>query len=421
VKTNIVRKEEYKARLKRVNDAIALKEGAQMPVAPLVNGLPYYLYPELGLSHRSALYDFEKAMEAHIRFHLEFEPDGIVANIMPLCAKAADYLRPTMLDWPGRAGTPLPDDSIYQMFEIEYLKEDEYDELLGDYTGFILRKYLPRSYKSLIGLEQFRIDPTCGIMDLPLSPLANPALRKALQILLDYSKDREQSDARYTALTDRLIQNGFPPMYTAVGQVPFDILSDYFRGTVGTFYDQVERPDKILGACEKFMSVEIDALSAQAGVDADVKRVFFPMHKGMDSFISDAQYRDLYWAPYQKILQYLIGIGVTPIIYTEGPYETRTAFIREKLHEFPPGSCMIHFESGDFAELKKAFKGLACLTGGVSLQMLEFGTREEVVERVKFLAENCAACGGFILDASGAIEKAKRENIEAMFETARSL
>ena len=89
--------------------------------------------------------------------------------------------------------------------------------------------------------------------------------------------------------------------------------------------------------------------------------------------------------------------------------------------EFPPGSCMIHFEFGDFAELKKIFSGVACIFGGMPMQLLEYGTREEVSERVKYLAENCAAGGGYILDASGTIDRAKRENIEAMFDTARSL
>jgi hypothetical protein len=415
------RTEAYKQRLKRINDAIALKEAPKMPVAPLVDGLPYFLYPDLGVSHRTALYDFDKAAEAHIRYHIEFEPDGNTTNTTPLCGKAADYLVPTMMDWPGRVGTPLSDESLYQMFEIEYMKEDEYDELLSDYTGFILRKYLPRSYKGLKGLAAFGIDPSCCLLDLPLRPFANSDLRDAFKMLADYGRDREQINARFAIFAERLAQSGFPPIYTTDGQVPFDILSDYFRGMIGTLYDQVERPDKILKACERFTAVEIEMLDARIEEDADVKRVFFPMHKGMDYFISDEQYRDLYWAPYQKVLGHLIGMGVTPFIYTEGPYATRTAFIREKLLEFPPGSCMIHFEYGDFAELKKLFKGVACLVGGLPIRLLEFGTSEEVSERVKYLAENCAAGGGYILSASAAVEKAKRENIETMFETARGL
>jgi hypothetical protein len=413
--------EDYKRRLKRINDAISLKELDVMPIAPLIDGLPYFYYPELGVTHKTALYDFDKVAEAHIRYHLEFEPDINSSHLIPMSGKAADYLQPTMMDWPGRAGTPLSDTSIYQMFETEYMKADEYDEFLEDYTGFILKKYLPRSYKGLKGLEAFQIDPTCCLLDLPLRPFMNADLRDALEIMVAAGKDRERLNVRFAAFNERLKQLGFPQLYTADGQVPFDILSDFFRGTMGTLFDQVERPEKIKAACEKFKKIQIGILKDQAPSNADADRVFFPMHKGMDSFISDAQYRDLYWKPYQEVLRYLIKAGRTPIIYTEGPYTSRYSFIREQLLEFPPGSCLVHFEGGDFAALKNLFKGVACLYGGISLQLLEFGTKEEVAERVKYLAENCASGGGFILGTAAAVEYAPRENMEALYETARNL
>jgi hypothetical protein len=414
--------EAYKRRLKRINDAIALKEADAMPIAPLIHGLPYFMYPEFEATYKTELYDFDKSAEAHIRFHLEFEPDINTAHVLPFSGKAADYLQPTMMDWPGRTGTPLSDTSIYQVVETEYMKADEYDEFLEDYTGFIIRKYLPRSYKRLKGLHDFQIDPSCCMMQLPLRSFANANLRDALDVLAASGKDHERLFARFAAFNEKLKQLGYPMLYTADGQVPFDILSDFFRGTMGTLYDQAERPEKIKAACEKFKKIQIEILAARAPDNTvDVDRVFFPMHKGMDSFISDAQYRDLYWKPYQEVLRKLIRAGRTPILYTEGPYTSRLSFIREQLLEFPPGSCLIHFESGDFSEIKNVFKGIACIYGGVSLQMLEFGTKEEVSARVKYLAENCAAGGGFILGTSAPVENAPRENIEALFETARNL
>ncbi|MDR3364917.1 MAG: hypothetical protein LBS91_08255 [Clostridiales Family XIII bacterium] len=410
----------YETRLKRFNDAVALKEPDRLPVAPWVDGLPYALYPEIGATHKSALYDYEKAMAAHIRFHEEFQPDANCTNSMFLNGPAADYLKPTMMDWPGRAGTPLPDSSIYQMFEIEYMKESEYDELLADYTKFIFNKYLPRSFAGLEGLSGFRIDPSVAIMNLPLAPLAAPEVQAALENLIRYGKDQAKANEAFGAFVGRMIGLGFPPVFTSYAEAPFDVLSDYFRGTLGTLYDQAERPEKIRAACGLFAGIQKERLASLKDAPLPVKRVFIPMHKGMDGFISDEQYRDLYWEPFHGILKLLVDIGYTPIIYTEGAYSTRVRFIREKLLEFPPGSCMIHFEKGDFAELKKLFSGVACIFGGVPMQMLEFGTRAEVVERVKYLVDSCAAGGGYILDASGAIENAKRENIEAMFETARS-
>jgi hypothetical protein len=257
-------------------------------------------------------------------------------------------------------------------------------------------------------------------MNLPLTPIAAPDVQDALMKLVEYGREQAAANEVFGKFVGHMIDLGFPPLFVAYGEAPFDIISDYFRGTMGMLYDQIERPEKIKKACEFFADIQIEKYGGLKDAPLPVKRVFFPLHKGMDGFISDEQYRELYWEPFHRILGALIGMGFTPIIYTEGAYETRCAFIREKLLEFPPGSCLIHFESGDFAKLKKLFQGVACIFGGMPMQLLEHGAKDEVVDRVKYLIDNCASGGGYIFDASGAIETARRENLEAMFETARS-
>ena len=411
----------FEIRLKRMNDAVSLTEPDKVPISPWTAGFPYAIYPEIGATHKDAMYGYEKAAEAQIKYHTDFEPDAVSTDTVFLCGKAGDYLKPTMMDWPGRQGTPLPDDSIYQMFEVEYMMEDEYDELLNDFTGFILRKYLPRSFEGLKGLEKFRINPTNGILDTGLVPLASYEIQDALKLLVSYGEDRVQTDKAFGSFLMKLIEHGFPPFFTAVGGVPFDILSDYYRGTMGTLYDQVERPDKIAAACELFAKKQIEELAWMEHAPLPVKCVFFPMHKGMDGFMSDEHYRDLYWTPYQKVLRYLISKGIRPLIFTEGPYNTRYEFIAEQLKEFPPGSCIVYFEKGDFAAFKRAFKDIACIYGGVPMDLINRGTKDDVSECVKKLIHDCAPGGGYIIGTSGPLEaNAKRENVEALYEAART-
>jgi uroporphyrinogen-III decarboxylase len=121
-----------------------------------------------------------------------------------------------------------------------------------------------------------------------------------------------------------------------------------------------------------------------------------------------------------KIFAALIAMGVTPVIYTEGKYNTRYKFIAEQLKKYAPGSCIVHFEEGDFAEFKKTFSGIAAISGGMPLHLLEWGTKEEVINRVKYLADNCAAGGGYLFNTGGSMEKVIYENVAAMFETARN-
>jgi hypothetical protein len=120
-----------------------------------------------------------------------------------------------------------------------------------------------------------------------------------------------------------MMAKGFPPYMTGASEVPFDILGDYYRGTLGLMMDLFEYEDEIAAACDMFADQQIAALQYFKYVPLPVKRVFFPMHKGKDGFISPAQYEKLYRKPLKKVVNALVDMGVTPILWTEGRYNTR--------------------------------------------------------------------------------------------------
>ena len=409
---------QYEERLQRVEDAVALKEPDAVPLAIRVSGAPYYLY-ETGGTHATSFYDFEKSAEAFVRFHEEFQPD-IRSAPLSHSGKANEIAQPTMIDWPGRPGTPVPDLSTYQVMEHEYLLQDEYDEFIDDYSGFILRKYIPRAYTGLKAFEHFKTAPTMLMGMGTFANMINDDVKAMMQRFIKMIDEQTQFQAPINALDKTLDEMGFPPFMTGACVVPYDHISDNFRGTMGIFEDLLEIPEKIARANEMIVRLQIKYLSYLKGAPMRVKRVFFPLHKGMDGFMSPKQYDELYWEPYQKVLKYLVSIGVTPFIYTEGSYDSRVDYIRERLLELPAGSCIIHFERGDFAELKKKFSGIACLIGGIPIYLLEYGTKQQVIDRVKYLIDNCASGGGYMLSGSASFEKVSRENFEAMFETART-
>jgi uroporphyrinogen-III decarboxylase len=53
----------------------------------------------------------------------------------------------------------------------------------------------------------------------------------------------------------------------------------------------------------------------------------------------------------------------------------------------------------------------------MSVYNLEWGTKEQVINEVKYLIDHCAAGGGYLFNSGAGVENAKRENVEAMFET----
>jgi hypothetical protein len=409
----------YNQRLNRVQKAIALTEPDQVPMIPKATGAQYRLF-DIG-SHAAENYDYESASEACIRYHAEFEPD---IRILPefMSGRANEIAQTTMLDWPGRPGTAVPDFSSYQVIEHEYMSQDEYDELISDYTGFMFNKYIPRAYSGLKGFEDFNLNPANILGTKPFAPMLNNRVKTAMLNFTDIIDEEAKTAKAASLLAEKLESMGFPPYNTSAGEAPYDILSDFFRGTMGIFEDLLEIPEKIAEASKIFSDIQIRSWNKQFDktVAPPIKRAFFPLHKGMDGFMGPDQYHELYWQPLQELFIHLISLGVTPIIYCEGPYNTRIDYIRGRLSELPAGSCIIHFEAGDFAEIKKKFEGIACLSGGMPLYLLEYGTKQEVIDRTKYLIDNCAAGGGYLLNSSGSIENAKRENYEAMFETART-
>lgn len=212
-----------------------------------------------------------------------------------------------------------------------------------------------------------------------------------------------------------LAQIGFPTIMTGMCEAPYDILGDYFRGTMGIFEDLTD-PDMqgyMDEACELFAQQQIQLLSYLQYVDMPYKRVFFPLHKGMDGFMTDEQYERLYWKPLKKIIMALIDFGVTPYIYAEGKYDTRIDY----LTDVPKGKVYYHLEQADMKRAKGKLSGIACISGNLPISLLEFGKKEDVIDRTKQLLDDCAPGGGYVFDFDGSLENAKEENVDAMFET----
>jgi hypothetical protein len=404
-------------RIALLNDAIALKETARVPLAVKVSGLPYHLYGQG--SHAAEFYDYEEVTESVIKFHDEFQPD-VQSCPQFQSGKANEVAKTQLIDWPGRDGTRLSDHSTHQVMEHEFMSQDEYDEAIRDFTGFLIKKYIPRSYAALGGLSTFTFNTASVLGIPPFKTMLTPNTLGALQTIGEIAMLSAEADAATEKMSKILGEMDFPPLFTGISQAPFDIIGDFFRGTLGMFDDQIDIPEKIAALCDVIAEDQIAHLQYLRYVPLPVKRVVFFLHKGMDKFISDVQYVELYWRPMQKIFAALIDMGVTPYIFTEGPYNTRIKPMVEELSKLPPGKCLIHFELGDLREIKRAFSGLACIDGGVSITTLEYGSREQVVNEVKYAIDNCMPGGGFMLNTSGAIEGGKRENIEAMFETART-
>lgn len=400
----------YTERIQRVNDAIALKETDKIPFAPLVDGVVQDFFDS---SYKNIFYDYKKAGDAVIQFFSEY-PIFDASSFVGFTSGRANELAGTqIIDWPGRPGTKVSDHSTQQVLEQPFMTPEEYPELLSDYTGFILRKFIPRVYSNLQGFSGFNFTMHAGMLSTGiLAPLYSPAAQEAYKTIIEIGKYDTEARALLLEMSGRLKAIGMPPFLSGVALAPYDILGNFFRGTIGLMEDLFEYEDEIEAACKMFADQQIAALQYFRSVPMPVKRVFFPLHKGMDGFMSQRQYDKLYWKPLQKIMLALIDMGVTPYIYTEGKYHTRL----EHLTDVPKGKVIYHFEDVDMKKAKSIFNGIACIVGNLPTALLDFGKKEEIVDYCKFLIDTCAPGSGYIFDTSSAVENAKRENFDAVVE-----
>lgn len=399
----------FNERIQRVEDAVALKESDRVPITPMLGALPYFLD---NCTYKDSMYNYSRAGEALVKFYNDFKPDA-TTHLAFTSGRANEIAQSQMIDWPGRPGTRVPDFSTYQVHEREYMNQDEYPEVLNDFTGFMIRKYIPRAFPALKGLSDIRFVPSIVLNTTPLGSMYSPAAAEAYEILAKIGKEDAIAAEASSIVTNQLVANGFPPFMTGAGEVPFDIIGDYFRGTMATLTDQIECPDEMEAFCYRLADIQIESYSYFNHVPLPVKRVFFPMHKGMDGFMSDAMYEKLYWKPLKKIILALVDMGVTPVLYTEGKYFTRL----EQLSDLPKGKAIVHFEQTDMVKAKKIVGDVACISGNLPIYLLEYGTKQQVIDECKRLIDICAPGGGYIFDTDGSIDNAKRENVEAMFDT----
>lgn len=401
--------EKFSRRIQLVEDAIALKEPERIPICPMFGALPYNLE---GSSYKDAMYNFPAASEALLKFYTEFQPDATTHTAFT-SGKANELAQSSMIDWPGRPGTHVPDFSTHQVIENEYMSEDEYPELLKDFTGFMLRKYIPRAFPALKGLADIRFVPSIVLNTTPLASLYSKQAQEAFSLLARIGEEDAKAADASNAVSNKLAELGFPPMFTGAGEAPFDIIGDYYRGTLATLTDQLEYADELAEACDMMADIQIESWQYFKTLPLPVKRVFFPLHKGMDGFMSPDQYEKIYWKPLKKCMLALIDMGVTPYIYTEGKYNTRI----EQLADVPKGKVIYHFENVDMARAKKILGDTAAISGNLPIYLLEHGTKEQVVEETRRLIDLCAPGGGYIFDFNGCIDNARRENLESMFDT----
>ena len=403
--------ERYRVRAQRYADVIRLRQPDRVPTTAFTGDLQQHL---TGTTLAEYFYDYPKAVAATLEFfqkfpELEYYP---ASNFEP--GPVYDKLGYTLYRWPGGKLGP---NQGFQFVEGEYMGADEYDALIKNPDGWLLRHYVPRVMPGLAGLANIPV--LLGATELPFVPfmfagLAAPPVTAALETLLEAGR----MTLEYMGMVGQTIGyavfgQGMPMTLGGFSKAPFDFLGDTLRGTRQVMMDLFRRPQKVLAACEALTPLAVK-MAVDAAAGAGVPFAFIPLHKGADGFMSDADFDKFYWPSLEATIRGIVAEGVVPAMFVEGGYNSRLARIAEA--NLPKGTTAWTFDQTDMANAKKSFGPWAAIGGNVPGSLFQTGTPETMRAYVRQLMDTCKPGGGYFMAPGVVVDHAKEENFRAWLE-----
>lgn len=401
----------YAERVKRIEDATALKMPDRVPSFFCQEGFPTRY---AGITYEEAFYDQDKWFSANEKTIVDFAPDMFFALMAGVSAPGKSWERLGYLQhkWPGHGIGP---DTAFQFVEGEYMKAEEYDHFLDDPTDFLLRVYLPRTNTELAGLGM--LPPLKGLImgASGFSPLLlAPPVASAFATLNEIAPIQARWAAGEAEFYKKMTNLGFPVLFYSLSLAPFDMITDFLRGLRGIMLDMYRCPDKLKAAQDKLLPF-LTNLAIGVATNTGNPRVFIPLHRGADGFMSLPQFEEFYWPWLKQLMLNIIDAGLTPMPFYEGRYDQRLEYLRE----LPKGKVISWFDRTDLFKAKDIIGDVTCIAGGMPASLLHTGTVEEVRQVTKQAIEVIGKGGGYIMTSSTSFNDGKPELVKAWIDATK--
>jgi len=385
----------YQARMKRYVTAMRNGKPDMIPIRPFV---AEFTAKYAGYTCQEVTHDYEKAFAAARKCAAEFDWDAVVGNMVYVWTGLTEAIGTKYYAVPG---IHISANTGFQYLEPSeenaFMKAEEYDQLIEDPTGFLFNVWLPRISRDVSAMGQ------------QTSMRNNLSFLKGGMAMLSYFN----AFGTQAALLRK--ESGTVSAISGILKAPLDIIADKLRGYLGLVSDLMERPKKVLAACEALMPHLTHVALSGADPDKNVP-IGFWMHRGCVPFVTMEHFRKLYWPTLKPIIEEIWSHGHQVLFYAEGNWNAHL----DSFAELADGSIVYHVDKADIFETHKKIGHKFCLSGGISNTLLSFGTPDEVRQCCKKVIDGVARDGGYILDAEAIMQDdTKVENMRAMTEFVR--
>lgn len=381
-KPEIVAKEKFNRFLR----AVELKVPDRVPISGVFGD---FLCKYTGITWYDMSYNLEKLGPAVLNFIHDFPSDwgiifapmvlegfilGIAFADFPdlsntvrfLTGPVHDVLRDGWSYWPGRE---LKENMHPQFRGGEFMRPEEYKQLIENPVGFIHSVILPRA---------------CPGLGAPGSPQWSGAWIKigvVIQKIVAFQRELMAEIGKRGNI-------GFP---LTNAYAPADVIGDFLRYPTGAMLDMKRYSSEFKMACEALIGPILKIATAIPPAPP-LTTFFIPLH--LNEMLSPKLYNEFYWPYLKRVIESLVAKGYKGFIFFEGDHQPHV----DTILELPRGWGIAWFERPrDFIKVWEKLKGHTTVMGGVPASLIIGGTPEKIDEYIKGLLSRIKPEGGFIL------------------------
>lgn len=371
----------YQERINRIKTTVNHQEADKVPILSMIG--TYAVHYAGGTIQEMADHP-EKEIEYYCEPHKKLYSDAAYTAGCVFDAKSAACLG-------SESHFISVDGATVQHKEITPMEANEYSELIADPEGYIYNKMLPRKAKKLAGTTAEKY--------------------AAIKDFVDHWKVKGMVQGQ---LAEKLKNDYQLPIITgSAAYPPLDYIFDYLRGFKGISMDMRRNQDDLVAACEALQGMADKLLGIKEETPTVPDFPFFTTMMHIPTFISPKQFEKFFVPTYEKMIYRIHERGGKLIMFLEGEWASKYDWLNSLPKNFAVGIV----EGDDIFEAKKRVGDNITIAGGMPLQMLKLGKKEECIDYAKKLVDELAPGGGYIFTSSRELLSKGDVNPENLIET----
>ena len=272
-----------------------------------------------------------------------------------------------------------------QHMDNSVLPENEISEYIENPVKYLRNKALYRRFPAL--QQEF--------------PNDMQALAGALQLMMAH---KGKLDAIPGYLREYV---GVPMLCGDLVEPAFDRYIGY-RGFQNGMSDLRRRPEQVLEAVEATYPMVVPAPLPKN----DFPLYFFPVVTA--TYLNRKNFEKFFWPTAKRCMESIIATGGKVAIALEGTWN----HVYDHLLELPKGSVVACIEGDDFIQAKKDLGDKVTLCGGMPVQLLREGTKQQNIDHVRNIIDTCGMEGILLTQSQGLLSPGdvNPENLKAVVD-----